>query len=127
MIRPIAEYGAVVYHSSLTEEQDALLERLQNHALKCIFGSGISAAKMREQACLPSLRERREKLCDKFASKMVSNPLFSHWFPLKTARTSTRAGKNVEKYLEFKARCDRLKNSLIYYFRRRLNGKAGKA
>ena len=36
MIRPIADYRCVVYHSSLTDEQDEILDGLQNHALKCI-------------------------------------------------------------------------------------------
>ena len=39
MIRPVAEYTCVVYHSSLTDEQDELLDNLQNHALRCIFKS----------------------------------------------------------------------------------------
>ena len=47
MIRPVAEYGCVAYHPSLTDEQDELIERLQNHTLKCIYGSGMSARKMR--------------------------------------------------------------------------------
>ena len=37
MIRPVVDYGCVVYHSSLTIEQDSDIERLQNHALKCIM------------------------------------------------------------------------------------------
>ena len=32
----------------------------------------------------------------------------------------------ISKYKEFFVRCDRLKNSLLYYMRHRLNGKAGK-
>ena len=39
-----------MYHSSLTNEQDELIDRLQNQAMKCIFGSGISARKMCEMA-----------------------------------------------------------------------------
>ena len=36
MVRPVADYGAVVYHSSLTDEQDEALDNLQNAALKCV-------------------------------------------------------------------------------------------
>ena len=126
MVRPVADYGAVVYHSSLTDQQDELLENLQNSALKCIFGPGISARKMRDTAGIATLRSRREEMCDKFALKCAANPLFSRWFPLKTTRTSARAGKVKEVYLETKARCDRLANSPFFYFRRRLNGKEGK-
>ena len=31
MIRPVADYGFAVYHSSLTYEQDESIGRLQNH------------------------------------------------------------------------------------------------
>ena len=84
----------------------------------------MSGRKLREKAGLTTLRERREQICDKFAAKLASNPLFAHWFPLKQARASTR--QKQEKYREEKARCDRLMNSPLYYFRRRLNGKPGK-
>ena len=126
MIRSVADYGAVVYHSSLTGEQNELLERCQNHALKSIFGYGMSARRMREEAGLITLRERRVQLCDRFARKLASSDAFEHLFPKKVARSSRRSGKTEEIYLEKKARCNRLMNSPLFYFRRRLNGKIGK-
>ena len=126
MLRPVAEYGCVVFHSGLTDEQDEALENLQNQNLKCIFGPFLSARKMRSMGGLPSLRERRISICDKFAKKSLANPRFSHWFPIKTGRTSTRGTKVTEKFQETRARCERLRNSPIHYFRRRLNGKEGK-
>ena len=126
MIRPVAEYGAVVFHSSLTDQQDELLDTLQNNALKCIYGPGISGRRMRELAGISTLRSRREVLCDKFAKKCAGDPLFANRFPLKTTRTSARNVKKGEIYLEKKARCNRLHNSPFFYFRRRLNGKEGK-
>ena len=125
IIRPVADYGSVVYHPSLTEEQEEALERLQNHALACIYGPGVSARIMREKANIPTLRQRRETQVDKFAAKCAANPLFERWFPLKTTRTSRRSGKTEEIYKETKARCDRLQNSPFFYYRRRLNGKPG--
>ena len=85
MIRPVADYAAVVYHSLLTDEQDEEIENLQNAALKMIYGIGLSARKMRSLSGLTTLRVRRETLCDKFADKCLSMPLFSDWFPKKTA------------------------------------------
>ena len=126
MIRPVADYGAVVYHSSLTDAQDELLDNLQNTALKCIFGPELSARKLREMAGITTLRARRENMCDKFALKCIGNPIFARWFPLKMTRTSARQGKQPEIYKEYKARCNRLMNSPFYYFRRRLNSKEGK-
>ena len=125
MIRPMADYACTVYHSSLTDEQDETLDGLQNHALKCIFGP-LSGRKLRDLAGVTTLRKRREEICDKFAKKLVSNPLFTHWFPLKKTRASARNTGKQEVYLEEKARCSRLQNSPLFYFRRRLNGKEGK-
>ena len=121
IIRPVADYGAVVYHSSLTAEQTQDLERLQNHALKCIYGAELSARELREQAGLTTLAERRGVLCRKFSSKLVSHPLCEHLFPKKATRASLRG--NPEIYLKTKARCDRLKNSPVFFYRRLLNGK----
>ena len=81
MVRPVADYGAVVYHSSLTNQQDELVENLQNTALKCIYGPGLSGRRMREMAGILTLRRRREEMCDKFAQKCAANPLFADWFP----------------------------------------------
>ena len=46
-VRPVADYCDVVYHAMITDEQDELIENLQNHALKLIFGPGLSARKMK--------------------------------------------------------------------------------
>ena len=122
MIRPVAEYGCVVYHSSLTDDQDERLERLQDHALKCIFGSDLSARRLRGLAELTTLRDRREQIIKKFALKCANDPAFDRWFPRRVGR----ATRKKDIYLEEQARCERLKNSPIYYFRRILNGKIGK-
>ena len=71
VIRPVAEYILEVFHSMMTDTQDEALERLQTHALKCIFGPGLSGRRMRELAGLDTLRERRISQCDRFAKKCV--------------------------------------------------------
>ena len=124
MLRPIAEYGAVMYLSSLTDDQDERLERLQDHALKCIFGPGKSSKRLRGMAGLETLRQRREGLAEKFANKCARDPAFDHWVLRETVRRSARNKR--EEYREEKARCECLKNSPIFYFRRILNGKIGK-
>ena len=122
-MRPIADFCCEVYHSLLTDEQDELLDSCQAHALRCIYGKGISYQKMREMAQVTTLRQRRIELCDSFSRKCLGNPRFAGWFPL---RASVRASRNPEKFLEEPARCDRLKNSPVFFMRRRLNGKEGK-
>ena len=125
IVRPVADYACVVYHSLLTDDQDEILDRCQAHALRCIYGMGISYSEMRRRANVTTLRKRREDFCDKFAAACLKNPRFRDWFPLREARSSGRRGV-AEKYMEFYARCDRQKNTPLFYMRRRLNGKAGK-
>ena len=74
----------------LTDEQDQAVERLQAHALKCIYGYEDSDAEMREKAGVTIHRARRIALCDKFASKALGNPRFESWFPVRTVRSGRR-------------------------------------
>ena len=123
-IRPLADYCCPAYHSLLSDVQDQALERAQVGALRCIFGYKLSGRKLRQRAGVTTLRTRRIELTDKFAQKCLASDRFCAWFPEKTTRRSARAP--AEKYLEEKAKCDRLMNSPIFYMRRRLNGKEGK-
>ena len=124
-IRPSADYCQVVYHSLLNDEQDQIIERLQSKTLKCIYGPKIPYAKMRQMADVPTLRQRCIDACDRFDEKCIDSPRFTKWFPLNDRERRSNRGAG-EKYLEEFARCDRLKNSPIFYFRRRMNGKDGK-
>lgn len=122
-IVPLADYCDYVYHSMLTDEQDERLENAQVGALRVIFGPKISGRRLREMANVKTLRSRRIEHTDNFARKAAASARFGHWFPKKTSRSS---GRNPEQYKEQYARCDRLRNSPLYYMRRRLNGKPGK-
>ena len=121
-ILPVADYCQVVYHSGLTDEQDQTIERLQAGALRCIYGYKYSYAKMRDLAGVTTLRERRVQACDKFAKKCLASTRFSGWFPYRQAAR----GRRGEVFQEEFARCDRLRNSPLFYMRRRMNGKEGK-
>ena len=123
IIRPIAEYVAPAFHSQLTDKQDQQIEKLQATALMYIFGFGPSYAKMLDMAGIETLRFRRITLTDKFAEKCLKNDRFSAWFPEARRVRNTRAST---KYLEEYARCERLKNSPVFYMRRRLNGGRGR-
>ena len=123
MLLPLADYCDIVYHPMLTDEQDQELERLQVTALRSIFDPKLSGRKLRELAGLETLRERRIKHSDKFAAKCLASERFGKFFPLRAGRQSARTG---EKFAEQYARCDRLKNSPLFFMRRRLNGKEGK-
>ena len=124
-ILPTFDYCCPVYHSLLTDLQDQQLEAAQIGALRGIFGYDLSARKLRAKADLTTLRKRRIELTDKFAAKCLLNDRFKSWFPLKQGRQSAR--NNSEKYQEQYAKCERLRNSPLFYMRRRLNGKEGKS
>ena len=124
LLLPIADYCAPAYHSLTTDVHDQMLERAQVGALRAIFGYGRSARQLRQEAGISTLRERRIEATDKFARKCLTSPRFCKWFPKKTTRTSARS---TEEYEEQFAKCERLRNSPLYYMRRRLNGKEGKA
>ena len=109
---PIADYCAPAYHSMMTDIQDQQMESAQTAALRAIFGWGCSARTLRQESGLQTLRERRIEQTDKFPRKCATNPRFGHWFPLAAGRTSSRGG---EKYEEKFAKCDRLRNSPLYY------------
>ena len=121
VVRPVLDYCAVVYHPMLTDEQDQIVECLQARALKNIYGYKDSYSTMREEAGITTHRARRIELCDKFAERATALGRFG-WFPERTGRS----GCHGETYQEFPARTDRLFNSPLYYYRRRLNGKDGK-
>jgi hypothetical protein len=118
VIRPCIEYCSVVYHSMLTQEQEEALEHLQQQALKCIYGYSQSYRVQKERAEIQSLKERREEAVEKFALKSVGGK-YSSWFPPR----DTRLVRNGNRYREDYARCDRLKNSPLFYMRRVLNGR----
>ena len=122
VILPVLDYCAVVYHPMLNDEQDQAVERMQAQALKCIYGYTDSYATMRKKAGVTTHRARRIDLCDKFARKAAGNPRFGSWFPPRTGRS----GRHGEDFRELPARTDRLFNSPLFYYRRRMNGKPGK-
>ena len=99
------------------------LERLQSGALRCIYGYEVPYSRMRVMAEVKTLRQRRIEACDKFAAKCLGSVRFLEWFPRKGDRTSGRSG---EAFREDYARCNRLRDTPLYFMRRRLNGKPGK-
>ena len=110
-VRPVADYLDIVYHSALTDELDEELDRLQNQALKIIFGPSNGGRTLRKLAGIPTLRERQIQHCDKFAESCAKSTRFGHWFPLRDGRRNSRTGGGSEKYLEKFARCERLRSS----------------
>ena len=120
--RPVVEYAAPAWHSLITATQAAEIERQQAQALKNVYGTGLSAEKMRTAAGIELLSNRREKMTKKFALKSLSNPRTSHWFnERKQSVFARRVNVNYPKYKENAARTDRHRNSPKNYLIRKLN------
>ena len=77
-IRSVLEFGAVVWHSMLTDQNSRAIERVQKSALSIIFGpSYICYDNALLQTALKRLDERRDQLCLTFAKKTLKHPLHS--------------------------------------------------
>ena len=82
LIRPLLEYGCIVWHFSLPLCLSDRLESIQKRALRIILPHHFYAAAL-EALNLPSLLLRRECLCSKSFSKLTSlaNPRFIPLLP----------------------------------------------
>ena len=81
-VRSILEQSAVVWHSSLTQENRNDLERVQKSAMRIILGNEYVGYKRSLQRLeMDTLEDRRKKLCLNFAQKATKNPKTMHMFP----------------------------------------------
>ena len=90
-IRSILEYCAVVWHSSLTCEQSADIERVQKVATRTILQDfNVPYETALGELHLEKLDERRKQLCLNFAKQCTKSEKNMHMFPLKGS-----CGKNT--------------------------------
>ena len=114
-IRSILEQSCTVWHSGLTQDDSADLERVQKSALRIMLQEEYTTyEEALETLMLAKLSDRREKLCLKFAQNCVKNELTADLFPLNQKNQR-------EKYRVKFAHTDRLKNSAVPYLQRLLN------
>ena len=110
-IRSILEQSAIVWHSSLTEENQEDLERVQKSAFKVILKQKY---KSYNEACLilnlEPLHKRRQELCTSFAIKSVKNS--SIQFNLND-KTHTMQTRNPDKFKVTYCNTERLLHSAI--------------
>ena len=119
-IRSSLEYCSVAFHSSLSSQQAAALERCQAVCLRVILGEMyISYEAALEMAGLSKLADRRQQRCIDFAKKSIKHPTNQRFFPLNQEK-STQI-RNREKYLVNFASTNSYKNSAIPYCQRLLN------
>ena len=120
-IRSILEQSCVVWHSSITNEEDNDIERVQKVCLKIILKEGYeSYQQAMETTNLEKLSQRREKLCLNFARKCLENNKTRHMFPLNSSFHSMPK-RSEERFHVKHSRTARLANSAIPYLQRLLN------
>ena len=125
-IRACLEYCAVAFHSSLSSQQAAALERCQAVCLRVILAeSYVSYEAAMEMTGLSRLSDRRQKRCQDFAKKALKHPTNAKMFPLKPDLKTTHEIRNKEKYAVNFAHTNAYKNSTIPYCQRYLNSLAG--
>ena len=117
--RSILEYAAPVWSGAITRYECMAIERVQKMALHIILSENyLSYENALKLVNLESLECRRIHLCIKFAKKAEKSDKYMHWF---SARSSVNTRQPKVKYLEPKARTERLKKSAIPYLTRLLN------
>ena len=120
-IRSVLEQSCVVWHSSLTKENEEDLERIQKSAVRIILGKDFKDySDALAEANLDSLKERREELCYKFAKKCIQSEKSKHMFPSRE-KVHSMETREEEKYIVQHANTERLKKSSIPYMQRLLN------
>ena len=73
-VRPILEYAAVVWHSSISAKQINDIESMQKRACRIILGNSYNSYCEALEICkFQSLSERREDHCRKFAVGISNN------------------------------------------------------
>jgi hypothetical protein len=120
-IRSVVEYCCVVWHSSITEEENRNIERVQKIALRIILNDDYSDySSALELSGLETLRNRRTQLSYNFAKKCIKSEKSSDLFPVNVKTVNTRPH---EKYFVTPAHTERLAISTIPYLQRLLNDK----
>ena len=80
-IRSVLEFAAVVWNSSLTQENIMTIERVQKSAFAVIIGSRYQSYEEEYVTLnMETLSKRRKKLSLKFATKSFEHEIHSKWF-----------------------------------------------
>ncbi|XP_035688672.1 uncharacterized protein LOC118424240 [Branchiostoma floridae] len=120
-VRPALEYAVPVWHSSITKDQAAKLERIQKRACKIILGIHYTDyASALSTLDLSTLADRRISICATFAESLLRSE-FRDWLPPSRQHVTGRSTRSSEKLDMPLCRTDRYKNSPIPYLVNLLN------
>ena len=120
-IRSSLEYNSVAFHSSLSYQQEAALERCQSVCLKVILQDNyITYDAALEMTGLETLKSRREKRCLDFSLKCLKHSENKRIFPLNE-NSSNQVVRSRELYKVNFAYTKAYQNSAVPYCQRLLN------
>ena len=122
-IRSVLEYCSVVFHSSLTEKQSNMIERVQKISLKLILHPHYEDYESALKSCnLTFLRTRRDQRVLAFSKKALEHPKHQSMFPISDNFVNNPHNlRNVEKYEVNFARTHAYQQSFIPYAQKVLN------
>ena len=120
-MRSQLEQSAVVWHSSLTEENAEDLERVQKTAVKIILKNKYKGYKKSLRILdMDTLKDRRQNLSLNFAIKSTKNKRMKQMFP-KNIKLHLMETRKPEKFTVQHANTERLKRSPIIFMQNLLN------
>ena len=111
-IRPVAEYGAQVWHYNIPEYLSAEVERIQLRAMR-IIDSSLSYKDALVKYNLPTLLSRRNFLCSSFFNKNIQQQSDIVSELVKYAPSMEYDLRFPNKLVPYKCKTNRFKNSFI--------------
>ena len=115
-MRPVLDFCAPAYHSLLNKTQILELELMQKRVMRIIYSN-------KDGPEIESLEERRTRLLDKFATKVVNSPIFGErWLNIKDRNNYGTRGE--EFYEVTRPRTTRMQRNPLDNIRRLLNNVA---
>ena len=119
-VRSVVEQSCVVWQSSLKINNSRDFERIQRVAVKIITNGAFSYKEGLRELNLPTLKERREMLCARFATKCLLNNKSNNMFKLKTSTNEMKL-RHQKRFKETHTKTNRHFNSAIPCMQRMLN------
>ena len=119
-VRPLLEYAAPVWHPGLTIQQSDVLEQVQRQVLRVLLPDS-SYSEASHISGLPTLSERRTKLCLNFASGLARRTVFNHWLPPRRGKCHRQNLRNNNNLSTMPTKSGRFSSSPIMFFIKLIN------
>ena len=106
-VQSLLDQSAVVWHSSISKENERDLERIQKVAVRIILGKSYTNYKDGfKKLRLQSLKSRQENICLRFAKKCMKNEKVKHFFQNDfQLHKMNKRSKNLLKVKKLKTKC----------------------